>query len=673
MEHLFLTILNMSFAASWAILMLIFLRPLLKRIPRWITCLLWAVPVLRLLCPVTLESALSLMPVKSQSLPQNIAMQHEPQIDSGSAIVDSVVNDMLESPAFTPNMGDSVNPLQVYQFIGTCLWVIGMVVLAGYSILSIIRLKKRLKGVSHKSDNIYSCANLETAFVVGLIKPKIYLPEHIEDSECIYILQHEKMHIRRKDHLFKAAAFLAVTVHWFNPLAWLMFILLTRDMEMACDEAVLSKMGEDSKLKKAYSTSLLNMAAGGRILAGTPLAFGEGDVSRRVKNVLTFKRPKTWVAITALLLCLFLAAGLLTDRLDSRLQIYQLESLDDLGESAIKGNILLWYKEARHDAGVIHTYPLKEEYVGPKEDGYLVYYHHGTDHYSWFEIEARAKGDKIEFDIIEHDAVSEGYMSSEAFAIVTFEEGEFPLDDIAIVDEEAAADAISNLSSPLRPYEAQNMAYIKALDEILKEGVYPDGTIMPSEVISDIAEITFAVYDVDCDGSDELILNFMGGPMAAKATQIYAYDGENDSLRLEITAFPKLTYYTNGYIEAGWSHNQGRAGNRDDFWPYTLYCYNPKGDYYSEEFHVDAWDKQMTETGPNGMKWPEDADKEESGIVYWIMTGNTDYSSTNIYSVAEYVQFRDEILGDAKIVDITFNQLTTENIATVAMPRIAAN
>ncbi|MBR4861359.1 MAG: hypothetical protein IKU09_04085 [Firmicutes bacterium] len=681
MEALFLHVLNMSFVASWVILILLVVRLMIKKAPRWIVCLMWTVPVFRLLCPVTFESVYSLMPVKSQSIPQNIAMDRTPAIDSGSAFVDNAVNHVLAAPAFTPDMGDSANPLQVYQFIGTWVWVIGMAALAVYSLISLWQLHRRLLAAVPADKNIYWCPNLESAFVVGLFCPKIYLPVGLNPTEAAYILRHEEIHIRRMDHWLKAFAFLTVCIHWFNPFVWLMFVLISRDMEMACDEAVLSELGEEKELKKAYSASLLNLAAGRRIMTGIPLAFGEGDVKSRVKNVLSFRRPKTWVVAVTLAVCVLLGAGLLTDRVDSRVQIGHLDSLDDLGDSAIKGSIELWYEQCRHEAGVIHTYPLENDYVGPKEDGYLVYYHHGTDHYSYFEIQAKAKGDDLEFEIIEHDAVSEEHMSSEAFAIVRFKEGEFPLDDVEQLyeilggDEAEVQSYIDNESSPLPPNEARNMAYIRALEGVLKNGVFPDGTAMPPELTAEMDQNVFAVCDVDGDGSHELILNFMGGPMAAKSTRIYDYNELKDCLRPQLEVFPNLTYYDNGYIRAGWSHNQGLAGNRDDFWPYTLYRYESRIDEYRAYFSVDAWDRSLAETGPDGEPWPADVDQEDAGIVYWIMAEElktVSYGKSDLASVSGYEEFLRETIGSAQQIEIPFVSLNEENIASLVKPGAAA-
>ena len=219
------------------------------------------------------------------------------------------------------------------------------------------------------------------------------------------------------------------------------------------------------------------------------------------------------------------------------------------------------------------------------------------------------------------------------------------------------------------------MAYIRALEGVLKDGRYPDGMPLPAELVADMAETSFAVYDVDGDGRRELLLSFMGGSMAAKSITIYDYNELKDCLRPQLTEFPNLTYYDNGYIQAGWSHNQGRAGNRDDFWPYTLYRYESRIDEYRAYFSVDAWDKNMTESGPGGEEWPADVDKEGSGIVYWISSiklKDFSFDQNDLVSAADYEEFLAETMGSANKLDIPFQPLTTENIAAIAAPGVQA-
>lgn len=262
-----------------------------------------------------------------------------------------------------------------------------------------------------------------------------------------------------------------------------------------------------------------------------------------------------------------------------------------------------------------------------------------------------------------------------------FKQGEFPLDDVEQLyeilggDEAEVQSYIDNESSPLPPNEAQNMAYIRALDGILKDGIFPDGSAMAPELASQIDDITFAVYDVDADGSEEMIINYNFDIMAAKTTAIYDYNQEQDTLRAEFSGFPKLTYYDNLTIEMGWSHNQGRAGNRDDFWPYTLYRYESRIDEYRAYFSVDAWDRSLAETGPDGEPWPADVDQEDAGIVYWIMAEElktVSYGKSDLVSVSGYEEFLRETIGSAQQIEIPFVSLNEENIASLVKPGAAA-
>ena len=232
----------------------------------------------RLLCPISFESVFSLIPTKKKAIPQNIMYSRTPQIQSGISSFDRAVNSLLPAPIGLT----SINPMQVVLFIGRILWLLGIIVLVSYSILSLISLKQRLKDAIYEKDNIYSSNRLDTPFVLGVIRPRIYLPTNLTAQEKQYIVLHEQTHIKRCDHLIKIFSFLALCIHWFNPLVWLAFFVSVKDMEMSCDERVINTLGSD--VKKEYSTSLLSLATGKRILGGTPLAFGERDTKGRIKN-----------------------------------------------------------------------------------------------------------------------------------------------------------------------------------------------------------------------------------------------------------------------------------------------------------------------------------------------------------------------------------------------------
>ena len=308
MEKIFLAVLNMSLTASFVIAVIMLARLLLKNAPKSISYALWAVAGFRLVFPFTLESMFSLLPFKAAPIPSDIAMQAVPRIDSGIGVVDNFISASL--PAATPMA--SANPLQLWLFIGSCVWLAGLAVMVVYSIVSIILLKRRLRGAVCVEGNLYEAQNLKTPFVIGLFKPKIYIPAGLSEEEHGYIVLHERTHIRRRDHAVKMFAYIVLCLHWFNPLAWAAFVLMGADMEMSCDECVMKELGVD--IKNAYSLSLVRVAAGRKIINGSPLAFGEGGMKERVKNVLNFKKPSRVVIIAAVALAAVLSVGFAVSR-----------------------------------------------------------------------------------------------------------------------------------------------------------------------------------------------------------------------------------------------------------------------------------------------------------------------------------------------------------------------
>jgi beta-lactamase regulating signal transducer with metallopeptidase domain len=309
MGKIFLTVLNMSFTASYVILFVILVRLMLKKAPRVISYVLWGVVAFRLIIPSSFESMFSIMPRNTNAvpIPHDIIYQQNPQINSGIEVLDSFVNNSLPAPI----IGASVNPLQIYVEIGAYLWVLGIIALLVYSLVSILILKRQLKNAELIEQNIFEAKNLKTPFVLGLIRPKIYLPDRLNATERNYILLHEQTHIRRKDHIIKILAFLTLSIHWFNPLVWIAFMLMSTDMELSCDEKVLKEMNED--IKKPYANSLLSLATGRYIFNGNPLAFGEGNVKGRIKNVLNYKKPRFWVVVIAAIIAVAIGVGLLAN------------------------------------------------------------------------------------------------------------------------------------------------------------------------------------------------------------------------------------------------------------------------------------------------------------------------------------------------------------------------
>ncbi len=308
---LFLKLLNMSISGSFLMGTVILLRLIFKKAPKWVNCLLWTVAGLRLIMPFSFESALSLIP-SAETVPPEIIYEKTPHISSGIQSFNSVVNPVI-GEALAPSPGASVNPVQVITIVGAYLWITGVIVLLIYALISYQSLKRKTAAATLLKDNIFQSEAVGSPFVLGLIKPKIFLPYNIADSETDYVISHEKAHIKRGDHLIKPLAYLILCVYWFNPLVWISYALLCRDIEMACDERVIKNLDSDSR--KAYSEALLSCSTNRKMVAACPIAFGEVGVKERIKGVMNYKKPAFWVIILALLSCVVVAVCFLTDPL----------------------------------------------------------------------------------------------------------------------------------------------------------------------------------------------------------------------------------------------------------------------------------------------------------------------------------------------------------------------
>lgn len=307
LDRLFISVLNMSLVGSVAIVLVLIARLLLKKAPKLFSYALWGIVLFRLLCPFSFESAISLMPMGKAPIPQDIIYSAAPQINTGVDIIDNSINPLIPAP----NMGDSANPIQIWLFIAAIIWTLGMIAMLFYSIAAFARLKRRLIGAIHLQGNIYLADHISSPFVMGLFKPKIYLPSSLSDAEKDFIIAHEMCHIKRLDHVTRVLGFAALTVHWFNPLAWIAFVVSGKDMELSCDEAVMTKM--DTDIRAEYSQSLLRFGAAKGMIQATPLAFGEGDTKSRVKNVLNYKKPAFWVTVVAIVAVTAVGVGLLAN------------------------------------------------------------------------------------------------------------------------------------------------------------------------------------------------------------------------------------------------------------------------------------------------------------------------------------------------------------------------
>ena len=309
MSELFLKIVNMSISASWLVLAVLVLRLVLKKAPKWCNVLLWGIVAIRLICPFSFESAWSLIP-SAETVPMNIEMAASPAIDSGVGAINSVVNPVIGA-VFAPAPVASANPLQIWIPVLAVIWLIGVAVLLVYTAASYWCLRRKLDTAVRYRDHIFQSENVHSPFVLGILRPRIYLPFKMNGQDLGHVVAHEQSHICRKDHWWKPLGFLLLTIHWFNPLMWIAYIFLCRDIELACAEKVIQALGNEQRAD--YSQALLACSVNHRRIAACPLAFGEVGVKERVKSVMNYKKPAFWVVILAVISCLVVAVCFLTN------------------------------------------------------------------------------------------------------------------------------------------------------------------------------------------------------------------------------------------------------------------------------------------------------------------------------------------------------------------------
>ena len=393
MNELFLKIINMSISASWLILAVLILRLVLKKAPKWVNVLLWGIVAVRLICPLSFESALSLIP-SSETIPLDIEMAAKPTIDSGVPAINSVVNPVLSSFAPPQHVLTSANPLQIWIPILNIIWLIGVGALLLYTAVSHWRLCRKVDTAVRYKGNIFQSENVSSPFVLGIIKPRIYLPFNMNGQDLEHVVAHEQAHIRRKDHWWKPLGFLLLTIHWFNPLMWLAYVLLCRDIELACDEKVIKELGNEQRAD--YMQALVACSVNRRMIAACPLAFGEVGVKERVKSVMNYKKPAFWVIIIAVIICVGVAACFLTNPKQDR---YTLRIVVPAGSqeefvyteeevSTVRNSIKIWSGDGLGDTEVL-LFPVNKT----AETGYTAtYLTHGmsvefdAENDTWFKI-----------------------------------------------------------------------------------------------------------------------------------------------------------------------------------------------------------------------------------------------------------------------------------------------
>ena len=309
MNELFLKIINMSISASWLVLAVRILRFVLKKAPKWVNVLLWGIVAIRLICPFSFESALSLIP-SAETFPEKVISGPSFDVQTGITPVDNRINDYLgdrylEGVTVPANNGNNI------MTILTIVWTIGILLLVAYTVISYWRLHREIDTAVRYKDNIFQSENVSSPFVLGLIKPRIYLPFKLDGKDLEYVVAHEQAHIHRKDHWWKPFGFLLLTIHWFNPFMWLAYVLLCRDIELACDEKVIKELGNEQRAD--YTQALVACSVNRRMIAACPLAFGEVGVRERVKSVMNYKKPAFWIVLVSVIICAVISVCFLTN------------------------------------------------------------------------------------------------------------------------------------------------------------------------------------------------------------------------------------------------------------------------------------------------------------------------------------------------------------------------
>lgn len=311
MADIFPKLVNMSVSASWLVLAVIILRLLLKKAPKWIYCMLWALVAVRLICPFSIESSLSLIP-GAETVPEEM-FKMEPVENRQNASLDIEVNPAIPG-SYTPELDKTVERVQIEFVYAELIWRVGFIAMLLYAFISCLRLKNRVKTAVILQKNIYQSENIVSPFVFGFLRPRIYLPFKVSEKDAVHMLAHEQSHIRRHDHQIKPFAFLLLSLYWFNPVIWAAYILLCRDIETACDERVIKELGAEQRAD--YSQALLTCSVPRRMISACPVAFGEVGVKERVRNVLSYKKPTLWVIVVAVISCIAVAVCFLTNPKD---------------------------------------------------------------------------------------------------------------------------------------------------------------------------------------------------------------------------------------------------------------------------------------------------------------------------------------------------------------------
>lgn len=482
----------MSISASFIVLAVLILRIPLKKAPKWITVLLWGIAAIRLICPFSIESVISLIPSAETVSPQ--VLTGAPAIDTGIPVINNAINPVVGEPAAVA-AGDEANVLKLFVTVFSKVWLLGVAVMLAYAVVSFVRIKRKIGTAVLLEGNVYQSENVASPFIVGIIRPKIYLPFKLDGRDRDHVLSHERAHIVRKDHLWKPFGFLILSLHWFNPLVWAGFILLCRDIELACDEKVVKSL--DGISKADYSEALLNCSIDRRTVAACPLAFGEVGVKERVRSVLNYKKPPFWIIVTAIVLCVAVAVCFLTTSPKKK----EKENKDD------EKGVEIVYNGKDVNIKINETELLKEQYPEffglDAEKGLYVYiWQFSKNSYSCYLT-----------DTEESPASADGYLFPHG---VPMRAMRTVIDSYGVGKDKVTLCPVHNLTS----------SYLYAIDKEYREKLETMfWSTTPQGEWDNIYDT--AVFDVDGDGKDE-VCSMSVGPTSGLFTFVFsAREGEN--------------------------------------------------------------------------------------------------------------------------------------------------
>lgn len=359
MGTMFVKIFNLSITAGWLILAIIVMRFLFKKAPKYIHVLMWGIVAIRLLCPLSFESKVSLIP-NAETIPENIGYVQLPPVESGESYYDVLDEGVPMEDAMVRELGIAINPVWTIMCLATVVWIVGMVVLSMYTVFTYWFIRRKLREAVPYQNNVWLCDHIDTPFILGIIRPRIYLPSNLGEQDMIHVLAHEKAHLKRHDHWWKPLGFLLLTIYWFHPIFWVAYILLCRDIELACDEKVIREKG--TGIKKSYSETILRCSVKRRIIAACPLAFGEIGVKARVKSVLHYKKPAFWIVITTGIACVVLSICFLTNPQGQQVQKNEADQvIENENLEQLKRKFPMYFGLPKENGLVVYVWQMSEE------------------------------------------------------------------------------------------------------------------------------------------------------------------------------------------------------------------------------------------------------------------------------------------------------------------------